>query len=285
MDNDTTVAASFGDETVQSLIELGRQTAGPKTVETFSGSKVPYFIHQGKVTLCPEIVFNSHAERPERLTGTVTVVDPASFCEYFNLFSDGNSRVFADEATSSVLAVLDYHESGTQPAPRYAQHRLKLGLQPSEEWKIWTGGNNKRLNQQQFAEFLEQYAVDITTPAPAAIREIAEDLEATVEVEFASAQKMAGGKVNLKYTETTKTTVSGGKQIQVPDAFKISIPVYVGANRQPVDVLLRYRIEQQKLMFFYTLVRPDEIRRTAFIEARTQIANALELTIINGVPA
>lgn len=273
----------FTEESLQVLAALARSGMGPQSVP---GGNVPYvLVPEGyKAQPMPELVYNDHAPNPERVKAKVTVLDPASFIEYFTLFNDPNSRVFADETALAVLAVLDYHAAGEGNAPRWGQHRVILSLRQSEEWKVWMGRNSQVLTQQQFAEFLEQNAVDIINPAPAGIREIAEDLEATVEVDFASAQRQAGGKVNFRYTETTKTTVSGGKQITVPDQFVINIPAFVGGARVEMQALLRYRVAEQKLKFFYTLVRPEEVIRRAFQEARREIADALKVTIINGSP-
>lgn len=282
MEFESVTMQKFSDETVQSLIELGRQTAGPQAIQQVDGIPVPFIIVNGKVQTLPELVWNEHAKAPERIKAGVTVLDPQSFCEYYRLFADKGSRVFADETRQQVQSVLDYHEAGD---PRWGQHRLTLALRQSEEWKTWTARNNKVMTQQEFAEFLEQNAVDITTPSSAAIREIAEDLEVTVDVDFASAQKQAGGKVNFRYTETTKTTVSGGKQITVPDEFVVGIPAFVGGQRVPMQVLLRYRVKEQKLVFFYTLIRPEEVIRQAFLAARDGIASSLEIVIINGAPA
>ena len=272
------------DATIQSLIEVGRLAAAPTEVQNAEHVSVPYIVVGGKVTPLPDLMFNEHAKAPERVKQTVTVFDPASFVDYYTLFNDQNSRIFADETKLQVLAVLDYHAAGDGNSPRWGQHRLSLTLRQSEEWKIWKGNNNQQLTQQQFAEFLEQNSTDIISPNPASIREIAEDLEATVDVEFAAAQRMAGGKVNFKYTETTKTTVSGGKAVTVPDQFTLSIPVFIGGDPIQVGAFLRYRIKEQKLVFFYTLLRPEECVRTAFLAARSQIAEMLMVYIINGTP-
>lgn len=281
MDDFSTIQ-KFSDKTVQSLIELGRDTAGPTTVQYAEGNPVPFIIVKGVVTPLPQLVFNEHAKAPERVKQNVSVFDPASFVEYWTLFFDPNSRAFADETKLTVTGVLDYHAAGEGNSPRWGQHHVTLALRQSEEWKRWLAANNKVMSQQEFAEFLEQNAVDIVQPAAAAIREIAEDLEATVEVDFASVQKMAGGKINLRYTETTKTTVSGGKAITVPDQFTIGIPAFIGGERIAMQVLLRYRVKEQKLIFFYTLIRPEEVIRMAFLAARDAIADALKIAIING---
>jgi uncharacterized protein YfdQ (DUF2303 family) len=278
---DTTI---FSDETVQSLIELGRQTAGPQTVQTIPESPVPFIINEGAVKLLPELVFNEYAKHPQRVKANVGVLDPESFIEYYALFSDANSRVFAYEPEIRVLAVLDYHAAGEGNSARWGQHRLTLTLQHSEEWKRWVGRNNGQMIQEQFAEFLEQNSIDIVNPSPASMMEVARDLKATTEVEFGAGVRMQDGQVRFKYSETTKASVGSG-QLAVPEQFVISLPVFVGGPRVQMQALLRFRVKEGKLVIWYTLVRPEDVSRTAFLVARQQIADALKVNIINGLPA
>lgn len=273
----------FSDQTVQSLIELGRQTAGPQLVHKIDGSPVPFVIHNGKVTPVPELIFNEHAAAPERVKANISVLDAESFVEYFTLFSDVNSRVFAYEPDIRVVGVLDYHAAGDGNSPRWCQHRVTLVLRQSEEWKRWIGCNNRQLDQQAFAEFLEQNSIDIIKPDPAAMLEVARDLQAHTEVEFGAGVRMQDGQVRFKYTETTKASVGAGN-LAVPERFTINIPAFVSGQRVPMDALLRFRVKEGKLVLWYTLIRPEEVMRAAFMAARNQIAEALSLTIINGVP-
>lgn len=268
---------TFSDKTVQSLIELGRQTAGPSTVQMMDGIPVPFIINEGAVTALPELKFNKHAERPQRIDASVRVFDPASFAEYYRKFCDDASRVFADEAKRSVVAVLDYHEK----QPRWGSHKLTLELRHSEEWITWAGRNNKQMTQQEFSEFLEQNSMDISDPNPASIVEIARDLQGTTEVEFGSGLRMQDGQVRFKYTEQTKTTV-GASQITVPESFTLSIPVFIGASAGRIKALLRHRVKEGKLTFWFTMIRPEQYIRDAFTEARNLIASDLEITILNG---
>jgi uncharacterized protein YfdQ (DUF2303 family) len=275
----------FTDATVQSLIELGRRTAGPTVVQKIDGNPVPFIINNGIVTPLPQLVFNEHAERPERIKGNISVFDPASFEEYYASFADEQSRIFADDSKRSVVAVLDYHLALTkEKLARWGQHRVTLNLRHSEEWNTWIAGNNKQMTQQQFSEFLEQNSMDIVQPSPAAIVEVARDLQGTTEVEFGAGLRTQDGQVRFKYTETTKTTV-GAAAVSVPETFTIGVPVFVGGNPGPIQALLRYRCKEGKLTFWYTLVRPEQYVRAAFNDARELIASNLGVTIINGVPA
>lgn len=270
--------AELDKATVLELVKLGRLNAGPQAVP---GGNVPFvLVPDGcKVTALPDLLYNEHSERPERVRQTVQVFEPDSFLGYFEHFSDGASRVFADETSNTVTAVLDYHQSAT--GPRWGSHSLVLKLMPSVEWSAWLGKNSQNMTQQQFAEFLEQNSMDIIVPDPAAIIEVANELKATTEVEFASGQRMQDGRMRFKYSENTRTTCGAG-EVAVPEQFVISIPAYVGGQRVNLNALLRFRVKETKLSFFYTLIRPHEVQREAFMAARASIQARIDTAIING---
>ncbi len=267
------------EDVISILLDLGRSEAGPQVVE---GGNVPYVLVPAgsKVQPVPELIFNEHSLTPERIKQTVRVLDPNSFVAYFKLFSDSNSRVFADETTLKVVAVLDYHKT-VDIGPRWGQHKTELTLTLSDPWKVWIASNNKHLTQTEFSEFLEQNSMDITNPAAATVREISSDLQATTEVEFGSGVRMQDGQIKFKYSESTKATMSSG-QLAIPDRFTIGVPVFVGGDDVSVEALLRFRAKEGKLSFWYTLVRPEDAKRTDFLSARDTIASTLGIEIING---
>ncbi len=270
------------DKSIADLVDLGRMTGDAKVAV---GGLVPYAVipNNCKVEDLSRLLFNEHAERPERKQGTITVLDGVSFCEYYTLFSDENSRAFADETKSRILAVLDYHEAHDS-GPRWGKHRLDLPLRHSPEWETWNGEDAKNQTQTAFAEFMEDNAPDIVSPDAATMREIAMDLSAKNDVNFASGVRLANGQVQLVYNETIVGTYGKG-QMEIPERFTISIPVHVGAERVEMVVRLRYRINGGKLTFSYHLFRPDAVERAAFVAVRQSIEQALGIRIINGTPA
>jgi uncharacterized protein YfdQ (DUF2303 family) len=185
-----------------------------------------------------------------------------------------------------VTAILDYHESTTGETadgaamPRWGQHKLVLSLRHSEEWTAWIGMNNKQVTQAAFSEFLEQNSVDVVNPEPAHMREIAGDMQATIEVDFGSKPNRANGEIQLRWTETVKATTSGN--LTIPERFTIAIPVFVGGPRINLEALLRYRLKEAKLTFWISLIRPEEVMRKAFQAAREDIASNAGISIING---
>lgn len=272
--------AEFDAEAIQKIADLAR-VAEPRIV-TQNGVPFAVIPEGAHVVSLEQFAFSTHAKQPERIKQTVTVLDPISFIEYYRLFSDEESRVFAYEPQNSVTAILDHHIN--DGSPRWGQHKLTLAMRHSEEWTRWTGSNNKQMTQQAFAEFLEQNSIDIVDPAPAAMMDVARDLIANTEVEFGSGLRMSDGQVKFKYTETVRASVNGGT-VSVPEKFQLMLPVYVGGERVRIDALLRFRVKDGKLSLWYTLIRPEEVLRSAFVAARAAIAAELEITIINGAVA
>ena len=117
------------------------------------------------------------AERPHRIKQTIAVRDCKSFLDYWKLYSDSDSRAFADRDKSLISAVLDYHQTGEPQSPRWGSHRLMLTLRFTEEWKTWTGKNGVKMTQAEFAEFLEDNALDIIEPSSATMVECASTLQ------------------------------------------------------------------------------------------------------------
>ena len=266
-------------DTLKELLRLGSTMAQPQAV---TNGQFPYaLVPEGfSVQNLDDLIFNRHAKAPERIMQKVGVLDPESFIEYYNLFADENSRTFAYEPECTVTTILDYH-GAKEGGPRWGDHQIKLTLRKSPEWERWTGKNNHRFTQQEFAEFLEQNSVDITTPAPAAMMEVARDLDATTEVQFGAGLRMNNGQVRFKYTEVTTATV-GGDAVTVPERFTLGLPVFVGGQRIAMEALMRFRVKDGHLILFYALIRPEEVLRQAFLAARDQIATALKIVVVNG---
>lgn len=273
--------ATLNDKTLKEILRLGQTVGDPKAVP----GGVPFVVIPSdcKVESLANLVYNDFSDRPHRKKAAVKVLDAASFIEYYTLFSDENSRVFADETTAKVLAVLDYHGAGDN-APRWGQHRLSLDLRYSEEWSRWTKANGTKKTQIEFAEFIEDNTPDIQSPPAATMLELAREMAAKTEVDFSSAIRMSNGQVQLKYTEQVKGTYGSGN-VEIPEEFVIGIPVFVGTPRVAIRARLRYRLVSGKLTIWYDLLRHDAVQREAFLAVLAGIKDGLTVTIINGSPA
>lgn len=272
--------AELNEKAITELTKLARMSV---TVQMPGPGGLPFAVIPNDCKL-QDLSALVHHERPQRIKGTVRVSDALSFCDYYTLFSDPNSRVFADEGGARIVAVLDYHAAGEGNAPRWCEHRVDLTLAVSREWGVWIGKSGARLSQQDFAEFLEDNTPDIIKPDAAVMLDVAKTLTAKIDVDFASAIRLNNGAVQFKYTEQVKATYGSGT-VEVPESFVISVPVYRGSDPVQITARLRYRIASGKLTFWYDLLRADAAMRDAFGLVRKNVSEQLSCTVIGGIPA
>jgi uncharacterized protein YfdQ (DUF2303 family) len=274
---------ALSDKTLKEAVRLGQLIGEPKTA-TVNGIPFAVIPADAKVEDLTKFLYNQYGERPHRKVATVKVLDAASFIEYWTQFADDNSRAFADETKSTVLGVLDYH-AAREGAPRWGDHRVQLMLRHSEEWKTWTGHNGqpRKMTQMEFAEFIEDNTPDIVNPRAADMLEMARTLQAKADVDFSSAIRTNNGQVQLKYTENVKGTYGAGN-VEIPEEFTISIPVYVGSPRVTIRARLRYRLNSGKIAIWYDLLRADAVERDAFMATLEEIRTGIGVTVINGSP-
>ncbi len=281
--------ATINDNTILELKKLALQGAEVKLPRSGDGvdGEIPFVVVPDgyHVENMEKLIWNEHNHRPQALKQTVNALDAPSFIEYYKLFADNHSRVFADETKSWVGAILDYHDADGTGNPRWGRHRLNLTLRKSREWLIWTGrnGQSKKFEQAEFAEFVEDNGPDFVEPSCATMIELARTLEAKKNVDFQSSLRLSNGQVQFTYQENVNGTFGAGK-LEIPEQFVVAIPVYVGMPRERVTARLRWRLNGKQLAIWYDLLRADVLERDAFIGSLEDITDAIGVTIINGVP-
>lgn len=266
-------------DVLRDVLALARATGGPQD----SGG-VPYTVipMDCKLESLAQLKFSRYAEHPQRIVQGVSVNDSASFCTYYALFADPNSRVFADEKKSQVLAIMDYH-GAAEGAPRWGDHRLLLTLEHSDQWKDWMGKNGQahKMSQLEFAEFIEDHTPDILSPDAATMLEMSRTLSAKTDVDYSSAIRLANGQVQLTYNEAVRGTFGSGK-LEIPEFFTITVPVYFNGPRLSVQARLRYRLVSGKLSIWYDLLHASDLVHDAFRSELVSIKERLQEEVING---
>jgi hypothetical protein len=230
---------------------------------------------------------DAYRERPERRTGTAKLDDLASFIAHTNRFKDDDSAIFVsgDPARPSFLSVLDYHEAvngpseekrGSDPEPRFGQHRGAYVPVFSDEWKAWTGVAGKGLSQADFASLIESRARDIfdvnemddVAPeegSPSRLGEMARwfsrrfargkapsEFYATAETMLVMAEGLTAtvtdrvGDIAKRDSGGTRITFESDRatDVEIPAAFVIEVPVFRGGNLWQLPVRLRYALRQ-----------------------------------------
>lgn len=105
---------------------------------------------------------------PDRREGTAEVQDLASFVALTVRHKDADSALFADQDTAhpSLTAVIDYHEQGEDglAGPRFCRHRVRYAFPLSKEWQAWVKMDGIKMDQADFAAFLEERIIDVAYP-------------------------------------------------------------------------------------------------------------------------
>ncbi|TQL46695.1 uncharacterized protein YfdQ (DUF2303 family) [Homoserinimonas aerilata] len=212
---------------------------------------------------------------PRRAKASRTVTDAESFVKYANRHKTPGTEVFAHTSASSVVAVIDSHQ-GTDELSGWQSHRLTLTLEHSKAWLAWAEhdlGANPRgwFSQQEFAEFIEDRALDVQEPDHARLIEIATKFEATSKVDFGSAVRLDNGEVQFQYVETVAAKKGTKGEIEFPKELKLAIRPYIGGPIYFVFASFRYRIGGDGLRLGYALQRPENILEAAFSDIVTEI--------------
>jgi uncharacterized protein YfdQ (DUF2303 family) len=213
------------------------------------------------------------AVEPTRIRGNTIADDLDSFVRYVLAVNTGDIYWRESETTASFTAVFN--------TDSWRDHRAIYVPQPSPEWVRWTGNNGKSKTQAEFALFMEDNAVDVVSPSAADMLEIAHTLEAKKKVDFASGIRLSNGQIDLTYSEQIQGTAAKGK-LQIPELFKIGIPVFVGGDRYGMDARLRYRISDGQLSMWYNLVRPHIVIQDAVQTMVAAIQEKIALPIYRG---
>lgn len=272
----TELASTNGE--AQTIADVALRTAPPAELEPGKY----YAFHTTSGVQKVDLTGPEHTGKLTRKTGTTTVRDADSFLAYWTKHHDDASEVYADSDRLTITAVLD---ASTADEPRFGGHRLHLSLRETTAWKQWTQQDNQLMDQETFAEFLEDHVPELLEPSSADMLEIAQSFQANTKVDFQSANRLSSGQRQFQYIETQTTKAGQKGQLTVPETFTIGLVPFEGSDGYKLTARLRFRIGQDKLRLGYKLDRPDEIRKTAFADVVKAIGEQIDTAVMNGTPA
>jgi uncharacterized protein YfdQ (DUF2303 family) len=251
-------------------VRIGKE----QTVQTnYNG--IPIFVvpDNMKVETLKHLV-DEQLERPYTLKQTVELLTQQSFIDYYNRYCDENSTIFVNEKNCEFTAILDYHESPNDP--KWCRHRAVYKCPQTKEWNSWVKSNNEKMNQEDFALFIEDNVREITEPNGAEMLEIASSLKAKNNVDFKSAVRLDNGELQFNYTENISGQAGVAGQLKIPEKIKLTIsPFLKGAAYQP-EARFRYRISPAGLQMWYTLIRPHVFSDDAFADMVADVGNKMK---------
>jgi uncharacterized protein YfdQ (DUF2303 family) len=141
--------------------------------------------------------------------------------------------------------------------------------------------------QNNFAAFLEDHVGDIQSvngsPSGSDMLKLALEFEANSDKRFRSKTNLQSGGFSIEFIDEenhdTRSTM------QVFERFTIGIPVFEGSsNAYPIEARLKYREKEGRLTFWYELIRPDRVYKTAIHDELEKVREKTGFPIVFGTP-
>ncbi|MCX7208167.1 MAG: DUF2303 family protein [Proteobacteria bacterium] len=142
------------------------------------------------------------------------------------------------------------------------------------DWVNWLQNDKQKMNQEQFAHFLENNIANISCtdpsepekkyPSAADLLEFCTNLEMTSTVRFRSATKIQNGQVQFEYVEEGTDQTKG--KLALFETFGIGVQPFIGDGPAFfIEAKLRFRINRESgaLSLWYELNRPDKALEVA----------------------
>lgn len=226
---------------------------------------------------------------PIRKRGAIVTSDSPSFIAYLLKHLDVSASVVYAEIDSEIskcnlLAVINDHSSDS---PEWRDHTCAFSPKQAVEWKRWIGKDKVKMSQSDFATWLEDNLPDIASvpnmPNGAEILAMALAFEANSDKRLRSKVNLQSGGFTFEFVD--KENDATRSTMQVFERFTIGIPVFDGsASAYPLEARLKYRENSGSVSFWYELIRPDRVFKTAVADEVEAIKEQTGLLVISGIP-
>lgn len=224
-------------------------------------------------------------QAPSRIRQNVSLISPGSLIAYIQRFRDERSVVFADKTRTRIVAILDFHQNADSAA--WADHKAVYDCPFSDDWISWDGRDNTKMNQIDFAEFLENNIKNVAPvgesyagPSGTELLEMVLAFQETRKSEFKSVKRLSDGTCQFAFSDEK----SGSGNTKMPEKISLAIaPFHNGALYQ-IDARIRYRLRDGQLVLWYELIEPKKVIEHAFQEIVTDMESQLgeDLPIYEG---
>ena len=228
-------------------------------------------LHGGHFMVVPQgckiADLQSYSGGPRKVEAKPQFNDIESFIDYVKLYKKDESVLFADQDDLIFKAVLDYHNKASAS---WCSHKAVYQCKRADEWSIWLDKNDKGFTQEEFAEFLEDRAQDVTEPTGGELLELATQFRVIRKAVFGSAMRLSTGEFQLQYSEDNQKGT-----IEFPEEFTLGIAPFHNGDKYEVKARLRYRLREGNVTFSYKLIEPSRIVEHAFSETIDKVKKAL----------
>lgn len=226
---------------------------------------------------------------PTRKKSEVKVTESDSFIFYTKKHGSLDECVIYAEvdyesSRCNLVAVINDHGADS---PKWRDHTCTFVPKLSVEWSRWFRKNKSSMSQTDFAAWLEENLADVASvpnmPTGADILSMALGFEANCDKRLRSKINLQSGGVSLEFVD--QENVETRTTMQFFERFTLGIPVFDGStNAYPLEARLKYRESGGKLNFWYELIRPDRVFKTAVSDDLQKIKDATGFPIVFGTP-
>lgn len=221
-------------------------------------------------------------EHPTRASGTYKPETVASFIDYVEKHSDKEATtVWVHSTQGKVVAVLDDHSAKD---PNWGKHRVALDLVTTPEWTFWTKLDGTLVDQEAFANHLQDGLPDILEPDGATLLEIAQTFQVKTGVNFRKGVDITSGEVKFTYDEEQQAKAGKAGDVEVPRQFKLYLAPFVGEEKVELNANLRWRTGKGEFAIGYKLEHPERVIETVLEGIRDRLAKKFT-RVYTGQPA
>lgn len=227
-----------------------------------------------------------YMEKPDRKMAKVSFLDVEDFIAYVNQQKLKSTRMWAQRGTKVIIeAIIDYHDHYREEKaviggevgglPQWGMHRAILTMEMSEEFKPWADRAGQYMNQLDFAEFIDDNAAAMNKPDPAAMSELALNLQGTENAVFKSNLDPHNGNVVFTYEQTN--TPKGS--MEIPRVMGLFLPVIEGTAPQHVPIKLQWRLGEGHPQFAWRIPAIGQLMRDAMRQQMDVIAADTQIPV------
>lgn len=246
---------------------------------------VPVFVDgSGQVRFAREVAdaIASARTAPPRRSGNLWLTELDSFIGAVNRWKTKNTVVLADSKSFGLTAVYNAApEGGDASAAGWGDDLAHYTCPRSDEWKAWTEREGKPMNQEAFANFVDERLADLTSskgyPAPLEVLEMARNLLVRQQGTFQRTIDPTTGTGTL-----ICKTEHGAESTKIHRAFMLALSVFEGGQKYGVEARVRFSLSEGRAAFAFDLHRRGEIERDAFGDVRKAVVDGCTVPVLAG---
>lgn len=206
---------------------------------------------------------------PSQIARSTVTLDTASFLDYIAenteketanyVHGQGSLEVWADVEESTITAVLDGYDG-------WRQHTTTLKLSTTNEWNEWLAIDGNMLDQEQFAEFIEDHLSTIAEPDGAKLVEICQTMTGYTNQKWRSQKILANGQRQFQWEEAVDAKAGDKGDLTIPSKLVLVLRPYWDSPSVAMEARFRFRLRAGELQIGVKLNEPHQALDGSFDE-------------------